>query len=125
MDFYLGYSPEREDPGNAQFETETIPKVVSGEGEDAKDLTADFYAAVVKKVVPVSSPQAAEAVKLTENIFRAVNIALVNELKVIYHAMGIDVWEVIEAAATKPFGYMPFYPGPGLTAFGGSSGTYA
>jgi UDP-N-acetyl-D-glucosamine dehydrogenase len=113
-DFYLGYSPEREDPGNSKFATAAIPKVVSGEGEDAKELAASFYAAVVSKVVPVSSTQVAEAVKLTENIFRAVNIALVNELKVIYAAMGIDVWEVIDAAATKPFGYMPFYPGPGL-----------
>jgi UDP-N-acetyl-D-glucosamine dehydrogenase len=114
IDFYLGYSPEREDPGNSAFATATIPKVVSGEGADAKELAASFYGAVVRKVVPVSSPQVAEAVKLTENIFRAVNIALVNELKVIYAAMGIDVWEVIDAAATKPFGYMPFYPGPGL-----------
>jgi UDP-N-acetyl-D-glucosamine dehydrogenase len=114
IDFYLGYSPEREDPGNTAFNTVTVPKVVSGEGDEAKNLTEIFYAAVVKKVVPVSSPQVAEAVKLTENIFRAVNIALVNELKVIYEAMGIDVWEVIDAAATKPFGYMPFYPGPGL-----------
>jgi UDP-N-acetyl-D-glucosamine dehydrogenase len=113
-DFYLGYSPEREDPGNSKFPTATIPKVVSGDGNEAKELAASFYAAVVKKVVPVSSPEVAEAVKLTENIFRAVNIALVNELKMIYAAMGIDVWEVIDAAATKPFGYMPFYPGPGL-----------
>jgi UDP-N-acetyl-D-glucosamine dehydrogenase len=113
-DFYLGYSPEREDPGNTAFATAAIPKIVSGEGVDAKELAASFYGAVVRKVVPVSSPQVAEAVKLTENIFRAVNIALVNELKVIYAAMGIDVWEVIDAAATKPFGYMPFYPGPGL-----------
>jgi len=113
-DFYLGYSPEREDPGNKSFETAKIPKVVSGDGEAAAQLTAQFYAAVVEKVVPVSSPAAAEAVKLTENIFRAVNIALVNELKLIYGAMGIDVWEVIDAAATKPFGFMPFYPGPGL-----------
>ncbi len=113
-DFFIGFSPEREDPGNANFETTTIPKVVAGDGAQASELIAAFYGAVVKKVVPVSSPDAAEAVKITENIFRAVNIALVNELKVIYDAMGIDVWEVIEAAKTKPFGYMPFYPGPGL-----------
>jgi UDP-N-acetyl-D-glucosamine dehydrogenase len=113
-DFFLGFSPEREDPGNASFETETIPKVVAGDGPEASELVQAFYGAVVKQVVPVSSPDVAEAVKITENVFRAVNIALVNELKLIYGAMGIDVWEVIEAAKTKPFGYMPFYPGPGL-----------
>lgn len=114
QDFFVGFSPEREDPGNAHFETVTIPKVVAGQGEEAGKLVAAFYGAVVKEVVPVSSTDVAEAVKITENIFRAVNIALVNELKVIYDAMGIDVWEVIDAAKTKPFGYMPFYPGPGL-----------
>jgi UDP-N-acetyl-D-glucosamine dehydrogenase len=113
-DFFVGFSPEREDPGNPQFETVTIPKVVSGEGPEALALVESFYSSVVKKVVPVSDTSTAEAVKLTENIFRAVNIALVNELKVIYDAMGIDVWEVIAAAETKPFGFMPFYPGPGL-----------
>jgi UDP-N-acetyl-D-glucosamine dehydrogenase len=113
-DFFLGYSPEREDPGSAGFETATIPKVVAGDGPVAAKLVAQFYGAIVDKVVPVSSIRVAEVVKLTENIFRAVNIALVNELKVIYDAMGIDIWEVIEAAKTKPFGYMPFYPGPGL-----------
>ena len=113
-DFWLGFSPEREDPGNVSFRTTTIPKVVAGDGKQASDLMQAFYSAVVNKVVPVSSPSVAEAVKITENVFRAVNIALVNELKVIYDAMGIDVWEVIDAAATKPFGYMPFYPGPGL-----------
>ena len=113
-DFWLGFSPEREDPGNEGFRTVTIPKVVAGDGKQASDLMQAFYGAVVDKVVPVSSPAVAEAVKITENVFRAVNIALVNELKVIYDAMGIDVWEVIDAAATKPFGYMPFYPGPGL-----------
>ncbi len=113
-DFFVGFSPEREDPGNASFETVTIPKVVAGDGPKASELVASFYGAVVKKVVPVSTPDVAEAVKITENIFRSVNIALVNELKVIYEAMGIDIWEVIEAAKTKPFGYMPFYPGPGL-----------
>ncbi|MCT7374057.1 nucleotide sugar dehydrogenase [Chelativorans salis] len=113
-DFFLGYSPEREDPGSAGFETATIPKVVAGDGPAAANLVAKFYGAFVQEIVPVSSIKVAEVVKLTENIFRAVNIALVNELKVIYAAMGIDVWEVIEAAKTKPFGYMPFYPGPGL-----------
>lgn len=113
-DFYLGYSPEREDPGSAAFQTTTIPKVVAGDGAAAAKLVAAFYGAIVERIVPVSSIKVAEVVKLTENIFRAVNIALVNELKVIYSAMGIDVWEVIEAAKTKPFGYMPFYPGPGL-----------
>ncbi|WP_028029869.1 nucleotide sugar dehydrogenase [Gemmobacter nectariphilus] len=114
QDFFVGFSPEREDPGNRQFRTSTIPKVVAGEGEEASVLMAAFYGAVVETVVPVSSTATAEAVKLTENIFRAVNIALVNELKLVYDAMGIDVWEVIDAARTKPFGFMPFYPGPGL-----------
>ena len=113
-DFFLGFSPEREDPGNRAFDTSTIPKVVAGDGPVAASLVAAFYGACVKTVVPVSTNATAEAVKITENVFRAVNIALVNELKVIYAAMGIDVWEVIEAAKTKPFGYMPFYPGPGL-----------
>ena len=113
-DFFLGFSPEREDPGNRDFNTSTIPKVVAGDGADAGELMVAFYGAVVKTVVPVSTTATAEAVKLTENIFRAVNIALVNELKLVYDAMGIDVWEVIDAAKTKPFGYMPFYPGPGL-----------
>ncbi len=113
-DFFLGFSPEREDPGNRDFQTSTIPKVVSGEGADAAQLMVAFYGAVVKTVVPVSTNATAEAVKITENVFRAVNIALVNELKVVYEAMGIDIWEVIDAAKTKPFGYMPFYPGPGL-----------
>ncbi|ATN37573.1 UDP-N-acetyl-D-glucosamine dehydrogenase (plasmid) [Rhizobium sp. ACO-34A] len=113
-DFFLGFSPEREDPGNRDFDTSTIPKVVAGDGEDARELMTAFYGAVVKTIVPVSTTATAEAVKLTENIFRAVNIALVNELKLVYDAMGIDVWEVIDAAKTKPFGYMPFYPGPGL-----------
>jgi UDP-N-acetyl-D-glucosamine dehydrogenase len=113
-DFFVGFSPEREDPGNASFETVTIPKVVAGDGAEAATLIELFYGAFLNKIVPVSSPDTAEAVKITENIFRAVNIALVNELKTIYVAMGIDIWEVIEAAKTKPFGYMPFYPGPGL-----------
>ncbi|WP_374469568.1 nucleotide sugar dehydrogenase [Phenylobacterium sp.] len=114
VDIFLGFSPEREDPGNTAFNTATIPKVVAGDGPEASDLVQAFYGAIVKQVVPVSSPDVAEAVKITENVFRAVNIALVNELKTIYSAMGIDIWEVIEAAKTKPFGYMPFYPGPGL-----------
>jgi UDP-N-acetyl-D-glucosamine dehydrogenase len=113
-DFYLAYSPEREDPGNMQHSTRSIPKVVGGDGEMASLLAHALYGRIVERTVPVSSPEAAEAVKLTENIFRAVNIALVNELKGIYSAMGVDIWEVIEAAKTKPFGFMPFYPGPGL-----------
>ena len=114
QDFFVGFSPEREDPGNTAFDTVTIPKVVAGDGENAAMLIEMFYGAFLNRIVPVSSPDTAEAVKITENIFRAVNIALVNELKVIYAAMGIDIWEVVEAAKTKPFGYMPFYPGPGL-----------
>jgi UDP-N-acetyl-D-glucosamine dehydrogenase len=113
-DFYLAFSPEREDPGRESHNTRTIPKVVGGDGNDALRYAKAVYGAVVDKVVPVTSSKTAEAVKLTENIFRAVNIALVNELKVIYDKMGIDVWEVIDAAATKPFGFMAFYPGPGL-----------
>jgi len=113
-EFFLAFSPEREDPGNPDFGTSTIPKVVGGDGDDALAMSLALYGALVVKAVPVSSTATAEAVKLTENIFRAVNIALVNELKVVYEAMGVDVWEVIDAAKTKPFGFMPFYPGPGL-----------
>jgi UDP-N-acetyl-D-glucosamine dehydrogenase len=113
-DFFLGFSPEREDPGNPLYGTVDIPKIVSGDGARAAELMNLFYGAIVKEIVPVSSMDVAEAAKITENIFRAVNIALVNELKVVYERMGIDIWEVIEAAKTKPFGYMPFYPGPGL-----------
>ena len=113
-DLFLAYSPEREDPGNPDFTTRRIPKVVGGDGPLAQALACAFYGRLVERVVPVSGPAVAEAVKLTENIFRSVNIALVNELKVVFEAMGIDVFEVIEAARTKPFGYMPFYPGPGL-----------
>src|SRR5260221_9129798 len=113
VDFFLAYSPEREDPGNTQYSTTKIPKVVGGDGPDALRLATALYDQFVAGTIPVSSPETAEAVKLTENIFRAVNIALVNELKMVYAAMGIDVWEVINAAATKPFGFMPFYPGPG------------
>ncbi len=113
-DFFLAYSPEREDPGNPDFTTHTIPKVVGGDDPNSMDLACHMYRQLVDKVVPATSTRTAEAVKLTENIFRSVNIALVNELKIIYSRMGIDIWEVIEAAKTKPFGYMPFYPGPGL-----------
>jgi UDP-N-acetyl-D-glucosamine dehydrogenase len=113
-DFLLGFSPEREDPGNPTFRTASIPKVIAGEDEIATELMSNFYGAFVVEVISVSTTRTAEAVKLTENIFRAANIALVNELKVVYSAMGIDIWEVIDAAKTKPFGYMPFYPGPGL-----------
>ncbi|HYD18265.1 MAG TPA: nucleotide sugar dehydrogenase [Patescibacteria group bacterium] len=114
VDFFLAFSPEREDPGNAKFHTAIIPKVVGGDGAAALRIAQTMYDQFLSKTVAVSSTATAEAVKLTENIFRSVNIALVNELKVIYDAMGIDIWEVIEAAKTKPFGYMPFYPGPGL-----------
>ncbi len=114
QDFFLGFSPEREDPGNAHFETVTIPKIVGGDGPRALKLMETLYGATVKTIVPVSTLEVAEAAKITENVFRAVNIALVNELKTIFAAMDIDVWEVIEAAKTKPFGFMPFYPGPGL-----------
>ncbi len=114
-DFLLAYSPEREDPGNAGHGAGEIPKVVGGDGDGARDAARAFYGAIVDAgAVPVTDTRTAEAVKLTENIFRAVNIALANELKLVYEAMEIDIWEVIEAAATKPFGYMPFYPGPGL-----------
>jgi len=113
-DFWVAFSPEREDPGNEIYRTHTIPKIVGADSQASRALATAFYGHVVEKVVPVSSAKAAEAVKITENIFRAVNIALVNELKVIYDAMDIDIWEVIDGAATKPFGFMPFYPGPGL-----------
>jgi UDP-N-acetyl-D-glucosamine dehydrogenase len=112
-DFFLGFSPEREDPGNASFTTTTIPKVVGGCDPVSGDLCEALYAQVIQRVVRVSSAAAAEATKITENVFRAVNIALVNELKVVYERMGIDVWEVLDAAATKPFGFMRFNPGPG------------
>jgi UDP-N-acetyl-D-glucosamine dehydrogenase len=113
-DFFLAFSPEREDPGNVQFLTSAIPKIVGGDCALARDLACAFYAAIVERVVPVSSTETAEAVKITENVFRAVNIALVNELKIIYSKMNINVFEVIDAAKSKPFGYMAFYPGPGL-----------
>jgi UDP-N-acetyl-D-glucosamine dehydrogenase len=114
VDFHLAFSPEREDPGNPHSNVADIPKVVGGYSPACLDKAIALYSLAVKTVVPVSSCRIAEASKLLENIFRAVNIALVNELKMVYGAMGIDIWEAIEAAKTKPFGYMPFYPGPGL-----------
>lgn len=113
-DFYVAYSPEREDPGNPDFNTAGIPKVVGGHGDDALKLALALYNTAIVETVPVTDTKTAEAVKLTENIFRSVNIALVNELKVVYEAMGIDVHEVLDAASTKPFGFMKFTPGPGL-----------
>ena len=113
-DFFLAFSPEREDPGNKHFTTKQIPKVVGGIDESSLDLAVALYGSALDTIVPVSSPEVAEASKLLENIFRSVNIALVNELKIILDRMGINIWEVIEAAKTKPFGFMPFYPGPGL-----------
>ena len=113
-DFALAFSPEREDPGNPNFGTADIPKVVGGIDPQSTHIATSLYAIGMKEVIPVSSTQTAELTKLLENIFRSVNIALVNELKVLCLSMGIDVWEVIQAASTKPFGYMPFYPGPGL-----------
>lgn len=112
-DFFLAFSPEREDPGNKSFHTATIPKVVGGVDTDSGDLAEALYAQVVERTVRVGSSRAAEAAKLTENIFRAVNIALVNELKMVFDRMGIDIWEVLDACSTKPFGFMRFNPGPG------------
>jgi len=114
VDFWVGFSPEREDPNNPNFNTRTIPKVIGANTEYARELAIALYNQVIVSTIPVSSSQAAEATKLLENIFRSVNIALVNEMKMILDKMGIDVWEVINAAKTKPFGYMAFYPGPGL-----------
>src|SRR2546421_1874203 len=113
-DFHLAFSPEREDPGSPDRQVGLIPKVVGGYTPACLARAVALYSKAVKTLVPVSSCRVAEATKLLENIFRSVNIALINELKVVYAAMGIDVWEVIEAAKTKPFGFMPFYPGPGL-----------
>jgi UDP-N-acetyl-D-glucosamine dehydrogenase len=113
-DFFLAYSPEREDPGNGSFSTRTIPKVVGGLDETSGKLAAALYEPIVSGVVAVSNAKVAEACKILENTYRAVNIAMINELKVVFAAMGIDVWEVIAAAKTKPFGFQPFYPGPGL-----------
>ena len=114
VDFHLAFSPEREDPGNPQSVVKSIPKVIGGLTPKCLEKATAVYGKALDTLVPVSSCRAAEATKLLENIFRGVNIALVNELKLVYAAMGIDVWEVINAAKTKPFGYMPFYPGPGL-----------
>jgi UDP-N-acetyl-D-glucosamine dehydrogenase len=114
QDFFLAYSPEREDPGNCDFGASQIPRVVGGDGAAALRLACALYDQIAPRTVPVSSLEVAEAVKLTENIFRSVNIALVNELKIVFEAMGVDIWEVIDGAKSKPFGYMPFYPGPGL-----------
>lgn len=113
-DFHLAFSPEREDPGNPRSKVGEIPKVLGGLTPACLERAKELYGRAIQQLVPVSSTRAAEATKLMENIFRSVNIALVNELKIIYSAMGIDIWEVIEAAKTKPFGFMPFYPGPGL-----------
>jgi UDP-N-acetyl-D-glucosamine dehydrogenase len=114
VDYFLAFSPEREDPKNPHFSTANIPKVVGADDPVSRALAEALYRVVVREVVPVSSTRVAEAAKLLENIFRSVNIALVNELKVVLDRMGIDVWEVVDAAKTKPFGFMPFYPGPGL-----------
>ena len=114
VDFFLAFSPERVDPGNQSYSTRTIPKVVGGVNGLSTELASDLYGSIIDNVVPVSSTQVAEMVKLLENTFRAVNIGLVNEIALMSHRMNIDVWEVIDAASTKPFGFMPFYPGPGL-----------
>ncbi|HUG18323.1 MAG TPA: nucleotide sugar dehydrogenase, partial [Planctomycetaceae bacterium] len=113
-DFFLAYSPEREDPGNAEFSAEKIPKVAGGIDAPSGELAVALYSHAIKQVVPVSSAEVAEACKILENTYRAVNIALVNELKILFDRMNIDVWEVIDAAKTKPFGFQAFYPGPGL-----------
>jgi UDP-N-acetyl-D-glucosamine dehydrogenase len=113
-DFFLAYSPERVDPGNLTYNSRNIPKVISGITPRCTELTALLYREFIEKIVPVSSPEAAEMVKLLENTFRSVNTALANEMARLSHILGINVWEVIEAAQTKPFGFMPFYPGPGL-----------
>jgi UDP-N-acetyl-D-glucosamine dehydrogenase len=113
-DFYLAYSPEREDPGNKNFTTRTIPKVVGGYTKKCRDLARQLYSYAIEEMVPVSSLETAEACKIVENVYRCINIAMVNELKMVFDRMGIDVWEVIRAASTKPFGFSPFYPGPGL-----------
>jgi UDP-N-acetyl-D-glucosamine dehydrogenase len=114
VDFFLAFSPERVDPGNQTYTTRNIPKIVGGVGPASTEVAAALYATIVATVVPVSSTRVAEMVKLLENTFRAVNIGLVNEIALMSHKMDIDVWEVIDAAKTKPFGFMPFYPGPGL-----------
>lgn len=114
QDFFLVYSPEREDPGNRKYSTKTIPKIVGGTTENCLEVGSSLYQSIVDQVISVSSTKVAEMVKILENIYRSVNIGLVNELKIVADSMGIDIWEVIDAAATKPFGFMPFYPGPGL-----------
>jgi UDP-N-acetyl-D-glucosamine dehydrogenase len=113
-DFYVAFSPEREDPGNKNYTTKTIPKVVGGLTKECNDRANALYRAAIVRTVPVSSCEAAEATKILENVYRCVNIAMVNELKIVFDRMGIDIWEVINAASTKPFGFHPFYPGPGL-----------
>jgi UDP-N-acetyl-D-glucosamine dehydrogenase len=113
-DFYVAFSPEREDPGNKNYTTKTIPKVVGGLTPECKNRANALYSAAIVRTVSVSSCEAAEATKIVENVYRCVNIAMVNELKIVFDRMGIDIWEVINAASTKPFGYHPFYPGPGL-----------
>ena len=113
-DFFLAYSPEREDPGNKEFSVSAIPKVMGGLTDDCLQLTSDLYKNIVSETVEVSSLETAEATKLMENIFRGVNIAMVNELKLVLSRMGVNIWEVIDAAKTKPFGFMAFYPGPGM-----------
>lgn len=113
-DFYVAFSPEREDPGNTNYQTKIIPKVVGGLDERSTKVAVSFYEKIVEKVVPVSSLKVAESCKILENMYRAVNIAMINELKILFSRMSIDIWEVIKAASTKPFGFQPFYPGPGL-----------
>jgi len=113
-DFYLAYSPEREDPGNKHFRTATIPKVIGGINKQSLQKALDLYRGAIETLVPVESCDVAEAAKIVENVYRSVNIAMVNELKQLFDRMEIDVWEVIRAASTKPFGFHPFYPGPGL-----------
>jgi len=114
QDFFLAYSPEREDPNNPEFNTKTIPKVIGGVTENCLEVARSLYDQVIVKTVPVTSPRVAEATKIVENVYRSINIALVNELKMVFQKMDIDVWEVIDAASTKPFGFKAFYPGPGL-----------
>ncbi|MHC4557897.1 MAG: nucleotide sugar dehydrogenase [Planctomycetota bacterium] len=113
-DFHLAYSPEREDPGNKDFTTKTIPKVVGGLTRKCTEMACELYGAAIDRTIPVSNLEAAEATKILENVYRCVNIAMVNELKIVFDRMGIDIWEVINAASTKPFGFKAFYPGPGL-----------
>ena len=114
QDYFLAYSPEREDPGRKDLQTQTIPKLVGGIDPVSGELAVELYTQAIAKIVPVSTAEVAEAAKLLENIYRAVNIALVNEMKIVLERMGIDIWEVVDAAATKPFGFQAFYPGPGL-----------